>query len=127
MNGESQGRPFEWQLRQVGEQPALPTAQLKPDGDGAGDRERRENEVASMAPDTALREVEQDEQERDGEHARVVLQDPSGLAEAASERGVGPRPAYELRIEGRQANPDRGSYEHHAGSEREVSSRDTNR
>jgi hypothetical protein len=127
VNGEGQSCPFEWQLRQVREQPALPAAQLEPDRDGAGSSERRENEVAGTAAETALGEAEQDEQERGGEHARVVLQEPCGLAEAASERGVRPRPAGELRVEGREGDPDCGGCEHHAGSEREVSSRDTSR
>ena len=58
---EGQGCPFEWQLRQVGQQSPLPAAQLEPDRDGASGNEGRDDEVAGMATDAALREVEQDQ------------------------------------------------------------------
>jgi hypothetical protein len=55
---EGQGRPFEWQLREVPEQSALPEAQLESDRGGAGGGEGRNDEVAGAAAETALREEE---------------------------------------------------------------------
>ena len=88
MDGEGERRPFERQLRQVWQQSALPASQLDPDRDRAGGGERGDDEVAGTATEAAVREAEQDEQERGGEHARVVLKDPGRVAEAAGERRV---------------------------------------
>ena len=69
--------------------------------------EGSEDQVSGTAAEAALREAEQGEQERGGEHARVVLEDRDRIAEAAGERRARPRGSGKRRVDERQSDPKR--------------------
>jgi len=117
VNGESQGCPFDWELREVGQQSPLPAAELEPHGDGARSRQGGDDDVAGMATEAALREAEGDEQERSREHARVVLKNPGRLVHAAGESGVWTRRPGQRRVEKSESDPERGHADDRARAE----------
>ena len=120
MDSDGERRPFEWQLRQVWQQSALPASQLDPDRNGARGGEGGDDEVAGTATEAALREVEHDEQERGGEHTRVVLKDPGRVAEAAGESRVRTGRSGQRRVNEREPDPECGQADDRARAERRM-------
>ena len=59
-----------------------------------------------------------DEQERGGEHARVVLKDPGRVAEAAGESRVRTGRSGQRRVDERESDPERGQADDRARAER---------
>jgi len=58
--------------------------------------------------EAVVREVEHDEQERGGEHTRVVLKDPGRVAEAARESRVRTGRSGQPRVNEREPDPKCG-------------------